>query len=166
MRLKAAHVLFVALLAPATGTVHSSGPDLHRMWDDRCAPCHGHSAEFARRHLNVTAADELKGSRAGPELRRFLANHHLADSEVDAVYEMLRAQAATPARFQSECSACHGTAAELVRQSLKIRDGTVQLRGSGEPLAVFLRRHRDLNPSDAAFFTGVLARIAREVNRP
>lgn len=166
MRLKAVHVLFIALLVPAAGTVQSSGPDLHRMWDDRCAPCHGHSAEFARRHLALTEADELKGSRAGPELRRFLANHHLADSEVEAVYDMLRAQAAAPARFRSECGACHGTAAELVRQSLEIRDGTVQLRGSGEPLAAFLRSHRDLNPSDADFFTSVLARITREVNRP
>ena len=70
----------VVLLTPA---VEAAGVDLHRMWDDRCFECHGHAAEFARRSLSVSSG-ELQGRHHIHDLRRFMRNHYVADSEIDA----------------------------------------------------------------------------------
>lgn len=150
------------LAAPA----HSAGIDLHAMWDDRCSQCHGHSSEFARRHLSLAEDGRLQSGHANRDLRQFLANHYLAESEVDAVYEMLRAQAGTPPRFKNECGGCHGSAAQLARQSLEVDGALVRVRGSGEPIREFMQHHRGLSTADAEFFSQVLTRVAREVHRP
>lgn len=155
--------LFATLLAlPA---VRAAGVDLHWLWDDRCAECHGHSGDFTRRFLAV-AGGELQGSHHVHDLRLFLHNHYLAGNEVDAVYNMLLAQANNRARFKNECAGCHNSAAIFVRHSLEFRDGVLISRNSGRPVSRFLEHHRDLTLDDVGFFTGLLTRVAHEVHRP
>ena len=142
-----------------------SGPDLHRLWDGNCATCHGHSAEFSRKFLKDSEG-ELLGPLYGNNLRLFLHNHYLAGKEVDAIYNMLLAQASTPPRFQQECSACHGIASEFVRESLILGDGELFSRKLQSSTRSFLGRHRKLNAEDVDFFVKQLTRVAQEVYRP
>src|SRR5690606_5350098 len=85
--------LLLARALPAADAV-----DLHRLWDGRCAECHGHSAEFARSLLTVNEG-RLAGRHHRDDLATFLHNHYLAGSHVDEVYAMLLAQVVTPPRF-------------------------------------------------------------------
>jgi hypothetical protein len=77
----------------------ASDIDLHWLWDDRCAACHGHAGDFTRKFLNVSGG-ELQGPHHVNDLRRFLHNHYLAGNEVEAIYNMLLAQAINQARFK------------------------------------------------------------------
>lgn len=150
------------LLTPA---VEAAGIDLHRMWDDRCYDCHGHSAEFARKFLSVSNG-ELQGRHHVQDLRQFMHNHYVADSEVEAVYTMLYAQVSNQARFKDDCSRCHQTAAVFARRSLEFREGVLYGRKSGLPVRRFLDTHRGLDPDEVDFFTKLLTRVANEVYRP
>lgn len=156
-------VLVTAVLAMPV--VRASNIDLHWLWDDRCDACHGHAGDFARKFLSVSSG-ELQGPHHVHDLRRFLHNHYLAGNEVDAVYNMLLAQANNLARFKNECASCHDTAAMFVRHSLELREGVLNSRNSGRPVRRFLGHHMDLNPDDAEFFTNLLTRVAQEVYRP
>ncbi|MEA2079274.1 MAG: hypothetical protein U9P00_05340 [Pseudomonadota bacterium] len=163
VNLRISIVFVTAVLAtPAAG---ASGMDLHWLWDDRCEPCHGHAGDFARKFLSVSGG-ELQGQHHANDLRRFLHNHYLAGREVDAVYNMLLAQANSQARFKDECASCHDTAAKYVRNSLELRDGVLYSRNSGHPVRRFLDHHRELNPDDVEFFINLLTRVAHEVYRP
>ena len=156
-------VLVAAVLAMSA--VRASDIDLHWLWDDRCAACHGHAGNFARKFLSVSSG-ELQGQHHVHDLRRFLHNHYLAGNEVDAVYDMLFAQANNQARYQGECVSCHNTAAKFVRNSLGLRDGVLYSRNSGRPVSRFLDHHMELNLNDVEFFTNLLTRVAHEVYRP
>ena len=165
-------IILVALLLATTFTtpvsateVQRTGQDLHRLWDSNCVTCHGHSAEFSRKFLRVSEG-ELLGPLYGNNLRLFLHNHYLAGREVDAIYNMLLAQAGTPPRFQQECSACHGIASEFVRESLILRDGELFSRKLQSSTRSFLESHRKLNAEDVDFFVKQLTRVAQEVYRP
>ena len=163
IRLRVSIVLVMAVLAmPAVG---DSGIDLHWLWDDRCADCHGHAGDFSRKFLSVSG-DRLQGRHNVNDLHRFLRNHYLAGNEVDAVYNMLLAQTNNQARFKGECASCHDTATRFIKSSLELRDGVLFSRNSGRPVSDFLGHHRELNPDDVKFFTNVLTRVAREVYRP
>jgi hypothetical protein len=161
--LKASIIWVTAVLV--TPAVGATGIDLHRLWDDRCFECHGHAGEFARRTLSVSSG-ELQGRHHVHDLRRFMYNHYLAGSEVDAVYSMLLAQASKQARFKEECSNCHDTAATFVRRSLELRDGVLYSRKLGLPVPRFLEHHRELDTDDIGFYTELLTRVAHEVYRP
>jgi hypothetical protein len=145
--------------------VRASAIDLHWLWDDRCAVCHGHAGDFSRKFLSVSGG-ELQGPHHVHDLRRFLHNHYLAGSEVDAAYNMLFAQAISQARFRTECAGCHDTAARFARGSLELRDGVLYSGSSGRRVSIFLQQHRGLKPDDAEFFTELLTRVAHEVYRP
>lgn len=163
LHLKVSIVLVATVLTiPAA---RASGTDLHWLWDDRCAACHGHAGDFARNYLVITSG-ELQGRHHIHDLRRFLHNHYLAGIEVDAVYNMLLAQANNQARFKGECIGCHDTASGLVRNSLELRDGVLYSRNSGLPVSRFLDHHMELNPDDVEFFLKLLTRVAHEVYRP
>jgi hypothetical protein len=79
---------------------------------------------------------------------------------------MLFAQANNQARFKDECSSCHDTAAEFVRNSLELRDGVLYSRNTGRPVRRLLDHHRALNRDDVEFFIILLRRVAHEVYRP
>jgi len=159
-------LLAVAFSFPISATeVQRTGPDLHRLWDSNCGECHGHSAEFSRKYLKVEEG-KLLGYLYEDNLRLFLHNHYLAGKEVDAIYNMLLAQATTPPRFQQECSECHGIAAQFVRESQILRDGELFSRDRGIATRRYLGRHRDLDKDDITFFIKQLTRVAHEVYRP
>jgi hypothetical protein len=160
VNLKASLVLISILLM--TPVAEAAGIDLHWLWDNRCAECHGHSGDFSRKFLNVSSG-ELQGRHHVYDLRRFMSNHYLTDGEVDAVYNMLLAQARNQARFKNECSSCHGTAAKLVRTTLEFRGGQLYSHVSGRPIRPFLDHHMGLNSDDVNFFMRLLTRVTHEV---
>lgn len=143
----------------------ASGIDLHWLWDNQCAECHGHSAEFSRKFLTV-ANGQLQGIHHVQGLRNFMRNHYTSNTEVDAVYEMLLAQALTKPRFKQECGNCHGSAASFVRQSVFLQDEDLLSRKSSQPIRTFLQQHRQMDTNDIDFFMSLLNRVAREVYRP
>jgi len=151
--------MMLGLLAAGT-----ESRDLHRLWDNRCADCHGHSGGFAREFLSVSNGN-LQGRHHVVDLRRFLRNHYPPNNEVDAIYEMLLAQANTPPRFKEQCIKCHETAAGLVRDTLQFRDDELVSRETGQPLREFMDHHRKLKPNDVEFFVALLTRVAKEVHR-
>ena len=159
-------ILKVSVVLVASALVISafraSAIDLHWLWDDRCADCHGHAGDFSRNFLSVYGG-ELQGRHHIHDLHLFLNNHYLAGNEVNAVYNMLLAQATNQARFKSECVSCHDTAASFVRSSLELRDSVLYSRNSGRPIRSFLDHHRGLNADDVAFFMNLLTRVAHEV---
>jgi len=157
-------IMFV-LAALVVPSARAAGIDLHWLWDDRCADCHGHAGDFARRFLSVSEG-RLQGWHHVNDLRRFLHNHYLSANEVDAVYAMLLAQAASQARFRQECAHCHDSAAGLVRTSLELRDGILISRRSGRPVRGFLEHHRGLKSDDVDFFVKLLTRVSNEIYRP
>ena len=160
---KVSLVLVAMMLGlPVAGT---AGRDLHRLWHDRCAACHGHSGDFAREFLSVSNGD-LQGRHHVDDLREFLKNHYPPDNEVDAIYNMLLAQANAPPRFKEECSRCHETAAGLVRDTLLFRDGVLVSRKTGHPVRRFLDHHRKLRSDHVEFYLTLLTRVAKEVYRP
>lgn len=155
--------LLFAILSSAQ--VVAAGTDLHWLWDDRCAECHGHSSEFTRRFLRASDG-QLSGHRHGDNLRKFMRHHYLPASEVDALYDMLLAQALTPPRFQVECGNCHGRAAQLVRASTSLRAGDSLRLLSGQTVQQFLHGHRGLQGTDVDFYVALLTRIAGETGKP
>ena len=155
-------LIAAVLIAPAQDAI---GIDLHRMWDDRCFECHGHAAEFARRSL-IVSGGQLKGRHHVDDLLLFMSNHYLADSEIDAVYDMLLSQASSFARFKEDCANCHKSAADFARHSLEFRNDVLYGRVSGQPVRDFLSHHRRLDADDVNLFEGVLTRVANEVHRP
>lgn len=150
------------LAPPALG---AGGVDLHRLWEDRCGDCHGHAGDFARAFLSVSEA-QLRGRHPYRDLRLFLGNHYLADSEVEAVYNMLFAQASLPGRFKGACGGCHGTAAKLVRDALELRGGALYGRNSGPSVRSFLQQHSPIGPDEVDFYMVLLTRVAHEIYRP
>ncbi len=165
MRRKLAICALLVSMAVAIPAAGAPGVDLHWLWDDRCAECHGHAGDFARKFLTASSG-ELHGRHYVHDLRQFLYNHYLSGNEVDAVYSMLLAQAESQARFRDECSECHDTAANFVRGSLELRDGVLCSRNSGCQVRDFLGHHRGLNAADADFYMHLLTRVANEVFRP
>jgi len=157
--------LGLSLAALSSAQVVVAGTDLHWLWDDRCAACHGHSGEFTRRFLR---ADDgaLSGPHHSDNLRVFMRHHYLPASEVDAVYAMLLAQALTPPRFQAECRNCHGSAAQLVRAATTLRAGDSLRLHSGQTVRQFLQGHRGLQTDDIDFYVALLTRVAVETGKP
>jgi hypothetical protein len=150
-------------ICSAAGAADST--DLHRLWDSACADCHGHSAEFSRRLLEVRDK-RLLGRHHREDLLNFMHRHYLRADSVDAVYRMLLAQAQTPPRFREECGSCHGSAVELLRASDFRWQGNSLRLGSDLGMREFLNGHRGLQPADVDFYQSLFERIAVEIGRP
>ncbi len=143
----------------------AAGTDLHHLWDDRCAECHGHSGNFTRKFLRVDEG-RLLGRHHGEGLQEFMRHHYLRADAVDAVYQMLLAQALTAPRFKQECSRCHDSAASLLRDTAVLHeDGSLGLL-SGQSMRQFLQGHRGLQPEDVEFYVKLLTRVAIELGQP
>ncbi len=156
----------VVLVAVCAMSAVATATDLHKLWDDRCGDCHGHSADFAREFLSV-ADDKLYGQHSDRDLHLFLSDHYLVGSDqVDAVYAMLFAQASSQAQFKAKCGACHQQAAQLARQSLVLRDGELYARNSGRLIREFMQRHGGLEVDEVAFFVQLLTRLEQETRQP
>ena len=139
--------------------------DLHALWDDRCAECHGHSADFARRFLQISNG-RLQGRHHVDNLQLFISRHYSTPAHAAAIYAMLQAQAATPPLFRQHCSRCHDSAASLVRSTAILRDGVLLSNHSGQPMHQFLSEHRNLSAQEIDFYHRLLTRIATETGQP
>lgn len=151
----------LAIVLTTTGAGTAAEVDLHAYWDGRCASCHGHAADFARRFLKVTNG-KLRGRHHVDDLDTFLANHHLSRDLVVPVTEMLAAQVTTEPRFRNECGRCHPSAADLARKSLSLRGGVLVGRAGSKPTTEFLAGHAGIKPEDVPFFVDVLTRVVKE----
>ena len=139
--------------------------DLHALWDDRCAECHGHSADFARRFLHISDG-RLQGRHHVDNLQLFISRHYSTPAQAAAIYAMLQAQVATPPLFRQHCSRCHDSAASLVRSTAILRDGVLLSRRSGQPMHQFLSSHRKLSVQEIDFYDRLLTRVATETGEP
>ncbi|SOE00469.1 c-type cytochrome [Caenispirillum bisanense] len=137
----------------------AAAEDLHRLFEDRCAACHGDAGPFAH---EVLAGRGLTAER----LARFLGRHGGAGADAGPLATMLLAQAETPPLFRRQCTICHGKAADFVRDHLIRRDGILVGRYTARPVAPFLDRHAGLTPAEQAFFTDLLTRVEGEVHAP
>lgn len=154
--------IFLLTMAAMACASRAQAVDLHAFWDQRCAECHGHSAQFARKFLSV-ADGKLVGRHHKDNLREFLGQHHMGSTEAEGIATMLQAQVTTPPIFQQKCASCHGTAAELVRGSVE-RVGTDLVgRPKGRRLSQFLRRHGKLEAGEVDIMLASLARVLDEV---
>ncbi len=154
------------LLLTLAGASAARGFDAHFYWENHCAECHGHAGAFARSRLSL-AEGVLASGHWGTGVDRFLANHHTSPDMLPAVMDMLTAQVATDPVYADRCAACHGPAADLVRQGLaRGADGLV-LRRRGQPVASFLAGHGGGLPADeAGLLVGRLTAIADEIGLP
>ncbi len=155
-------LLTIGLAMPANS---SSEMDLHWLWHDRCADCHGHSSDFAQKYLLVKDG-ELQGLHHVDNLPDFLRNHYLPGEVVDEVYGLLLAQLNVPPRFKNECSGCHQNAADFTRAKLVFQGNVLVIKKTGQSVAEFLKRHRGLTDADIAFYVVLLDRVGREVKLP
>ena len=155
------YILFATLLLFTNFSI--AGTDLHWLWDDRCAECHGHSSDFSRQFLQVSDG-QLQGPHHTQNLKIFLRNHYAPADKVEAIYDMLLAQVTTAPRFKAECSSCHDSASQFIRDSIIIQNGELISRESGKSVREFMQTHRKLKQDDIEFFISLLNRIAGEIS--
>lgn len=156
---------FVPIMAiglAAVTTAASATVDLHRFWDNRCAECHGHSADFARRHLKVENG-ELTGPHHKSGMEQFIERHEAGSAQASSIYRMLLAQASTGPVYQTRCGGCHEPAAELARKTLASADGKLIVKSTGRPLEDLLQRHGKLTPDERKTVMDALTRVLAEV---
>lgn len=154
----------VLALAPPARADGLSSIDLHALWDDRCASCHGDAGAFARRTLTLQDG-RAQGRHPVGDLALFLRNHYLADALVPRVTAMLAAQVATPPLYAERCAGCHGRAAAFVRERLARSDGRTITRTGGRDVGALLRSHGALTPDEQGVVLESLTRVLGEVGR-
>ena len=155
--------ILLAMLTLFT-SLSAAGTDLHWLWDNRCAECHGHSADFSRQFLQVSSDGLLQGPHHTQNLKLFMRNHYAPAAEVDAIYSMLLAQVTTAPRFRAECSNCHDSASQFIRYSIVLQNGELAGRKSGISVIQFMQTHRRLEQDDIEFFMNLLTRVAGEIS--
>lgn len=149
-------ILLVALCLFSPQGIAANAPAI---WDDRCEECHGDAEAFSVKYLwNIEG--QLQGQHHVEDLERYLSNHYVPRYARDAIRDMLLAVANSPLRFDSECSGCHGDAAEFVAKSIWVRGKRVTALDSGLDIREFLPGHHDLQPEDISFFLKLFSRIA------
>lgn len=157
------HTRFLALFGMLLGACTSGAAaiDLHAYWDSRCAQCHGHAAEFVRKHMKVVDG-RLIGVSAKRDVTTFLKTHESSGEHADQLYKMLLAQAQTPPLFQQKCAGCHGTAADYARKTLVLEGGVAKVRDDKRTVREVLARHGKVTPAEANTIADSLARVLTE----
>lgn len=151
-------LLLLFLLPPGAGA-----RDPYKSWDNRCEECHGDADEFSRRFLWAIDG-QLQGQHHVDNLRLFMGNHYIPEHEIEAIHDMLLAQANTLARFTDECSSCHDSAEEFVHKSIATRISGMVGVESGALVSEFLQTHQDLEEADAEFYTRLIARVLDQIS--
>lgn len=139
--------------------------DIGAEWDNRCEECHGEADEFARKFLWAVDG-QLQGQHHIDNLRLFMRKHYIPKHIIDAIFDMLLAQANNPARFKTECSSCHSSAKEFVRGSIIIKAGEQTGLESGISVREFLQTHQGLQQVDVEFYTRLFTRVQDDIHRP
>jgi hypothetical protein len=137
----------------------SLGSDIHCLWDRHCGDGHGEAGPFARQFLTIEDGERRGRHRKDPRL--LLRNHDAPATETGATYAILRAQASAEWDFEQRCGMCHGTAAQLAREALTMRDGTLYGVASRQPISAFLDHHGRLKSDEIPFFVD----LQREVTK-
>lgn len=150
------------MLALCASPGRAADRDLHDYWDARCASCHGHAGQFARKFLRVENG-KLMGTHHRDNLADFLRNHYLTPDLYEPAMAMLTAQAKNPPLFSRKCSGCHDTAAEFARKSLDVKNNVLMGRDSGKPVIEYLKKHGKVTPEEAATLVQTLKRVHGEV---
>ena len=138
--------------------------EIRAEWDSRCEECHGEVDEFARKYLWAIDG-QLQGQHHIDDLRLYMRNHYIPKHLIDEIYNMLQAQANSPARFKSECSSCHNSAEEFIRRAIFIKAGELTGVESGISVSEFLKTHQGLQQTDVEFFTILLTRVLNDIYR-
>ena len=120
--------------------------------------------EFARKFLWAIDG-QLQGQHHIDDLRLYMRNHYIPKHLIDEIYNMLLAQANSPARFKGECSSCHNSAEEFIRRAIFIKAGELTGVESGIPVLEFLKTHQGLQHADVEFFTILLTRVLNDIYR-
>ena len=152
-------ILLVIFILPG-----ADAREIRAEWDSRCEECHGEADEFARKFLWVIDG-QLQGQHHIDNLRLYMRNHYIPKHLIDEIYNMLLAQANSPARFKSECSSCHSSAEEFIRRAIHIKAGELTGVESGISVREFLKTHRGLQQTDVEFFTRLLTRVLNDIYR-
>jgi hypothetical protein len=154
---------FAFALALVPGNAWAADRDLHDYWDARCASCHGHAADFARKFLRVENG-KLIGTHHRDNLDVFLRTHHLTPDLYAPTIAMLKAQVATVTPlFKTKCSGCHAAAAEFARKSLEMRKGVLTGKKSEKPVIEYLKTHGKVTSDEATSIVETLTRVLSEV---
>jgi hypothetical protein len=159
MRGTALVLSLILMLSVPTGAV---ARDAYETWDDRCEECHGDADGFSGKYMWLIEG-KLQGQHHIHNLRLFMANHYIPEHEIEAIYDMLLAQANTLARFDDECSSCHDSAEVFVRKAIATRVSGMVGVESGILVSEFLQTHQDLGEADAEFFTRLITRVFNQI---
>ena len=138
--------------------------EIRAEWDSRCEECHGEADEFARKFLWAIDG-QLLGQHHIDDLRLYMRHPYIPKHLIDEIYNMLLAQANSPARYKSECSSCHNSAEEFIKRALFIKVGELMGVESGTPVREFLKTHQGLQQTDVEFFTKLLTRVLNDIYR-
>ncbi len=155
-------LLLASVAVVGTAASFAADRDLHAYWDGRCASCHGHAAQFARKFLRVESG-RLIGTHHKDGVEAFLAHHYLTAELHAPVVSMLKAQVQSPPVFAAKCAGCHGTAADFARASLRLEKDVLIGKRSGKPVVDYLKTHGGVNANEAATVVESLRRLVTEV---
>jgi hypothetical protein len=149
----------IAILLLALNPIEASARDAEAIWDSRCEECHGDPTRFARKYL-WDIEGQLQGQHHIDNLRLFMGNHYIPAHEIEAIRNMLLAQANSPLRFKTQCGGCHGDVKEFVEKSIWVRGSEITGLDSGMDVGEFLPTHQELGAEDITYYQKLFARIA------
>ena len=149
----------IAILLLALIPIEAGSRDAQAIWDSRCEECHGDPAIFAGKYL-WDIEGQLQGRHHIDNLNLFMGNHYIPDHEIEAIRNMLLAQANSSMRFNTECSGCHGGVQEFVEKSIWVGGSGVTGLETGMDVSDFLPTHQELQSEDADFYKRLFARVA------
>ena len=155
-------VFGLAMLLISSFPGYADVNDGYATWDDRCEECHGDADEFARKYMWLIDG-QLQGRHHIDDLHLFLAKHYIPAYRIDAVSEMLQANANTLVRFGDECGSCHGSPQEFVHKSIASRISGLAGVESGLPVEEFLPTHQGMSEADAEFYTRLIIRVSEQI---
>lgn len=145
MRAGLGGVLLAAALAHG-----APGADFHRIFEERCASCHGHAGEFVRGALTERDGT-LESLRTGRPVSEILTSHAggLEPDKVALFVEVFTAQLRSGGFYRERCDICHGRAREFARLRLIVREGRLTGRYSGRDIEAFLPGHARMTAEEA-----------------
>ena len=138
--------------------------DVYDSWDSRCEECHSEAADFSEKYLWVVD-DKLQGRHHIDDMHLFMRNHYVPKHEIEVMTAMLKEHANKMARYEAECSECHQSAKDFVRESISTwGDGPTGVE-TGKPIAEYLVTHRDLGEENAAFYVRLIERVLDQIKQ-
>lgn len=151
--------VFFLLAALVFSSLVSGARDGPAIWDSRCEECHGDPAPFATKYL-WNLGGQLQGQHHTDDMHLFMRNHYIPDHEIEAIQNMLLAQANSPQRYVDECSECHGEIDAFVEASFWVGKNSISSSNTGLDVGEFLQTHRELTDEDITFYLKLFYRVA------